>query len=156
MSNAEAEKLYLKGKEALAQNNTLSALFYFEKAFNIEYSPTISSYFAFCIAKERGQLNKAISLCEEAIKKEPNTSVHYLNLGKIYLLSNKRKDAMKIFREGLQYETNQQIVEELNRLGSRNTPFIPFFKRSNLLNKYLGIIFKKLRLRLIFYNSSII
>jgi len=77
----------MKGVEALDQDNTLSALFYFEKALDIEDSPIISSYFAFCIAKERGQLSKAISLCEEAIKKDPESSIHYLNLGRIYLLS---------------------------------------------------------------------
>ena len=146
MSNTEAEKLYIKGIEALDQNNILSALSYFEKALNIENSPTISSYFAFCIAKERGQLSKAISLCEEAIKKEPNNSIHYLNLGKIYLLSKRRRNAIYIMRERLKYETNQQIVEELKRLGSRSTPFVPFFKRSNFLNKYLGIVLKRLRI----------
>jgi len=147
VSNTEAEKLYLKGIEALAQNNTLSALFYFEKALDIEDSPIISSYFAFCIAKERGQLSKAISLCEEAIKKDPESSIHYLNLGRIYLLSNKREDAIKIFREGLNYEANQKIVDELNKLGTRKFPVISFLKRSSLINKYLGIIFNKLRLR---------
>ena len=137
----------MKGIEALAQNNTLSALFYFEKALDIEDSPIISSYFAFCIAKERGQLSKAISLCEEAIKKDPESSIHYLNLGRIYLLSNKREDAIKIFREGLNYEANQKIVDELNKLGTRKFPVISFLKRSSLINKYLGIIFNKLRLR---------
>ena len=137
----------MKGVEALDQNNTLSALFYFEKALDIEESPIISSYFAFCIAKERGQLSKAISLCEEAIKKDPESSIHYLNLGRIYLLSNKREDAIKIFREGLNYEANQKIVDELNKLGTRKFPVISFLKRSSLMNKYLGIIFNKLRLR---------
>jgi len=137
----------MKGVEALDQNNTLSALFYFEKALDIEESPIISSYFAFCIAKERGQLSKAISLCEEAIKKDPESSIHYLNLGRIYLLSNKREDAIKIFREGLNYEANQKIVDELNKLGTRKFPVISFLKRSSLINKYLGIIFNKLRLR---------
>ena len=147
MSNTDADKLFIKGIEALDQDNTLLALSYFEKALNIEDSLIISSYFAFCIAKERGQLSKAISLCENAIKNDPESSVHYLNLGRIYLLSNKREEAIKIFKKGLNYETNQKIVDEMNRLGMRKTPVLSFLKRSNLINKYMGSILKKLRLR---------
>lgn len=143
----EAERLYNKGLEALADGDTLYALACFEKALKMEDTPSICSYFAFCIAKERGQPSKAISLCEESIKKEPDNSAHYLNLGRIYLLIDKRADAINIFREGLKYELNSQIVDELNRLGTRKPPVIPFLKRDNPLNKYLGVILKFLRLR---------
>jgi tetratricopeptide (TPR) repeat protein len=147
MSNAEAERLFIKGLEVFDQDNTLSALSCFEKALDIEDSPIISSYFAFCIAKERGQISKAISLCKDAIEKEPKNSVHYLNLGRVYLLSDKREDAIKIFTEGLNCESNQKIIDELNRLGTRILPVISFLKRSSPLNKYLAIILKKLRIR---------
>jgi len=143
MPGSEVEGLFTKGLEALAQGNTLSALSYFENVINIEDSPVVSSYYAFCIAKERGQVSKAISLCEKAIKKEPKNSLHYLNLGRIYLITNNKEDAIKIFREGLNYEANQQIVEELNRVGTRKPPVIPYLKRSNPINKYLGIILRK-------------
>ncbi len=146
----EAEELLKKGSDALAQGNTLSALSCFEKAINIENSPIISSYYAFCIAKARGQVIRAISFCEEAIKKDPKNSLHYLNLGRIYLITNNREDAIKTFREGLKYEANQQIVDELNRLVIRKPSIFPFLKRSNPINKYLGIILrskKRLRIR---------
>ena len=147
MSVTEVERLFTKGLEALANGSILSALVFFEKAIKIENNPAIWSYLAFCIAKERGQFSKAISLCEEAIKKEPNNSAHYLNLGRIYLLTNKKAEAINIFREGLNHEENQQIVDELNKLIIRKPPVIPFLKRNNPLNKYLGIILKLLRLR---------
>jgi tetratricopeptide (TPR) repeat protein len=145
--HTEVEVLLEKGIEALADGGTLSALYCFEKALNIDNRPNIRSYFAFCIAKERGQINRAISLCEEALSKEPKNTVHYLNLGRIYLLSNKRADAIKIFREGLKQGENQQIIDGLVGLGTRKTPVIPFLKRNNPINKYLGIAFNKLRLR---------
>ena len=147
MHDTETEKLFTKGLETLAEGNTLSALSFFEKALHTKYSPVISSYHAFCIAKERGQVSKAISLCKEAIKKEPNNSLPYLNLGRIYLIDNNKADAIKTFREGLNYESNQQIVDELNKLEIRRPPIFPFLKRSNPINKYLGIILKILRLR---------
>jgi tetratricopeptide (TPR) repeat protein len=143
----EAERLLVKAIEVFTMGNIPSALYHFEKAFNIENSPLISSYYAFCIAKERGQFSKAISLCSEAIEKEPQNTLLYLNLGRIYHLLKRKGDAVKIFREGLKFEVNQQIIDELTRLGIRKHPVIPFLKRSNPLNKYLGIIFRKLRLR---------
>jgi tetratricopeptide (TPR) repeat protein len=149
----EAEGIFREGLEALAQGNTLSALSFFEKAISTENTPTISSYYAFCIAQARGQVHKAISLCEEAIKKEPGNSQHYLNLGRIYLVDHNKEYAMRIFREGLNCESNQQIIDELNRLGPRKPPIIPFLKRSNPINKHLGIMLRgknKLRIRYTF------
>jgi tetratricopeptide (TPR) repeat protein len=143
----DAERHFENAIEVFTVGNIPSALYHFEKAFNIENSPLVSSYYAFCIAKERGQFNKAISLCAEAIKKEPQNSLLYLNLGRIYRLSKSKGDAVKIFREGLKFEVNQQIIDELTKLGIRKNPVIPFLKRSNPINKYLGIILHKLRIR---------
>ena len=147
MANPESKKLFDKGIDALSEGKILAALSCFEKAFAIEEDPLIGSFFAFCIAKERGEVQKAISLCNAAIKKEPGNSFHYLNLGKIYLLEKNNKEAINIFRQGLSYEENQQIADELNKLGTRKPPIIPFLKRSNIINKYLGMILSRLKLR---------
>ncbi len=64
------QKIFLRGVlNELAVGHGLSALVYFEKAAQIKNVPVYVSYLALCIAKERGQMRKAISLCEEAIKK---------------------------------------------------------------------------------------
>ena len=102
------DRLLEKGIESITQGRILSALYCFKNALNLEDSPIISSYFAFCIAKGRREVNKGISLCMEAIRKEPQNPIHYLNLGRIYLLSNKRADALNIFRKGLSYKENQR------------------------------------------------
>lgn len=147
MPEEEQERLFKKGVELLNAGKTLSALSSFEKASRINGNLSVGSYMAFCIAKERGQLKYAVSMCEENIKKEPANSIHYLNLGRIYLLMKMREKAVLCFREGLHYEPNAQIVDELDRLGTRKKPVIPFLRRSNPLNKYLGILFRKLKLR---------
>ena len=147
MNSSEAEKLFSKGLEFLSEGNTLSALSFFEKSLNIKDNPSVWSYYAFCIAKERGQITKSISLCVDAIKKQPDNSSHYLNLGRIYLFINNKKDAITIFREGLNQQSNQQIIEELNRLMTRKPPVIRFLDRNNPINKYLGRLFKALGLR---------
>ncbi|NWF52859.1 MAG: DUF4115 domain-containing protein [Nitrospirae bacterium] len=147
MQEKDGEKLYRKGLEALNRGDTLSALSYFERAINIERSPSVCSGYAYCIAKERGQISNAISLCEEAIQKEPQNTFHYLNLGRIYLIHNNRAEAIKTFREALKYEENPVIIEILNTLGLRRPPVIKFLKRNNPVNKYLGIILRTNRWR---------
>lgn len=143
----EAEKLFTKGVEAIKNGNMVSALVYFEKAMQLDNNPTNRSYLAFCIARERGQFKKAISLCEEALKEEPENPVHYLNLGRVYILTGQKTEAMRILREGLTYEENREIVDELVGLGMRKPPVIPLLNRRNPLNKYLGIVLNRLGLR---------
>jgi tetratricopeptide (TPR) repeat protein len=145
--HSEMERLLERGSEAISQGEIISALSYFERALHIEESPVASSCFAFCIARERGQLSQAISLCTQAMRQEPQNPVHYLNLGRIYLLTGMKLDAIKILREGLRHEKNQQIIDELDSLGTRKPPILFFLKRSNPLNKYIGILLKKLGLR---------
>jgi tetratricopeptide (TPR) repeat protein len=147
MKSSEAETFFSKGLNFLSEGNTLSALSFFEKSLNIEDNPSVWSYLAFCIAKERGQITRSISLCLDAIKQQPDNSSHYLNLGRIYLFINKKGDAIAIFREGLNQQPNQQIIDELNRLMTRKPPVIRFLYRNNPINKYLGILFKALGLR---------
>lgn len=147
MPGTEAENLFKKGVEAINNGDMVSALSFFERIASIDDTPVNRSYLAFCIARERGQFKKAISMCEEAMKEEPENSVHYLNFGRVYMLSGQRNDAMQIFREGLHHEENKDIVAELIKLGMRKSPVIPFFGRENLLNKYLGIVFTRLGLR---------
>jgi tetratricopeptide (TPR) repeat protein len=147
MQDPETKRLYNEGVEHLSQGKTLSALSCFEHALKKEDSPSIRSYYAFCIAKERGQIKKAMLLCKEALEQEPDNSIHYLNLGRIYLFTRQKVEAITIFREGLNHETNKEIIEELDNLVPRKTPVIPFLKRENPINKYIGIILKALRLR---------
>ncbi|MEW5745153.1 MAG: tetratricopeptide repeat protein [Nitrospirota bacterium] len=143
----EAEKLFVKGQSALQRGRTLPALACFEKALELTDTPLYRSYLAYCIAKERGQLKKAVSLCEEAIESEPRNPVHYLNLGRIYLHAKKKEEAVSIFREGLKHEMHEEIIDELQRLVSRKPPVFPFLKRENPINKYIGLVLSTLRLR---------
>ncbi len=143
----EAEKLFTKGVEAIKNGNVVSALVFFEKATRLDNNPTNRSYLAFCIARERGQFKKAISLCEEALNEEPENPVHYLNLGRLYILAGQKTEAMRLLREGLTHEENREIVDELIGLGMRKPPVLPLLKRQNPLNRYLGIILTRLGLR---------
>ena len=147
MSNVTAEEIFNRGMEALASGKMIPALASFEKALELEDNPAFYSYLALCIAKERGQVRRAIKLCEEALQKDGENTAHYLNLGKILLQAGNRDEAIMVFRGGLKYGINPLIIDELNKLRTRKPPVISFLHRNNPINKYLGILFKKLGLR---------
>ncbi|KAF0218495.1 MAG: hypothetical protein FD174_2795 [Geobacteraceae bacterium] len=147
MSDKELADLISQGVEAVEDGDTAFGLVCLEKASMHYKAPIICSYLAYCIAKERCQFEEAISLCKEAMVEEPADSMHYLNLGRVYVVSGQKKEAIRMFRNGLLFEDNKLIREELNRIGWRDLPPIPALGREHSLNKYLGIVLKKLRLR---------
>jgi predicted Zn-dependent protease len=140
MIDTNHETLFKKGIESLARNEWTSALACFEKATGLRDNPIYKSYLALCIARERGQTNRAVSMCMDALESDPESSVIYLNLGKIYLMQGKPEEAIKAFRNGLGQEGNDQIVEELERIGTRRPSPLSFLKRDHPINKYLGIL----------------
>lgn len=147
MSIAEAEDLYRRGLDALMNGNGEMALALFEQAAAMYRTPRYCSNLAYCLAKEKGDFRRAISLCREAIKEEPKNSVHFLILGRIHLMAGQKKEAIRIFRMGLRHEKNKDIVDDLNTLGIRKAPLFPFLKRENPLNKMLGKLLARIGMR---------
>lgn len=147
MIDANPEALFNKGLDSLKRNEWTAALACFEKAAGLKNTPIHNSYLALCIARERGQTQKGVSLCNESIEAEPDNTVHYLNLGRIYQMQGKPEEAISAFRQGLSRGADDRIVEELRRIGTRRQPPISFLSRDNPLNKYLGIILARLGLR---------
>ena len=129
MSSPEQDKLFTKGLSALNSEDTLSALVLFEKASQIENNPVYVSYFAFCLARERGQYKKAISLCRDSMERDTGNPIHYLNLGRIHVLMGSKLEAIQIFREGLAYGGHNDLTMHLERLGARKKPVIPIFEK---------------------------
>jgi len=147
MPMTDEEELFSEGTDDLFWGNTRAALECFRKLVAMERRPVYCSLLGFCLAKEKGDVKLAISLCNEAIRKEPKNSDHYLHLGRVYLLAGFKKEGIRILRMGLRHERNREIVAELERLGTRKAPPLPFLQRGNPLNKYLGIILKKAGIR---------
>ncbi len=72
--------------------------------------------------------------------------VFYLNLGRAYLATGKKKNAIEAFNTGLlMNREDSELVAELKRLGIRKKPAVPFLSRSNPINKYIGTLLHKLR-----------
>jgi Flp pilus assembly protein TadD len=147
MPGLELNALIRKGLAEIERGNTLMALVHFEDAARQEDSPLVRSHLAFCLAKERRQMNKAATLCNEALKEEPGNPVHYLNLGRIYLLAGQKKKAIQIWRRGLKLGHNPLITLELRKLGLRNPPVLQALGREHPLNKFLGKMLQKMGMR---------
>ncbi len=142
-----ADDLIGKANSCLKSNNTLSALSCFEKARMVKETPEVLSCLGYCIVVERGQLAEGISLCLKALSLEPGNTVHYLNLGRIYLRTGDKEKAIALFRQGLAHGNNDEIRDMLIRFGTRRHPPFPFLDRSHFLNKYTGLILSRIKLR---------
>jgi Flp pilus assembly protein TadD len=141
------QQLVKDGIAALSAGNTSLALRHLEEAAELDESPELLSHLAYCLAKEKSDFTRATSLGRSALRDEPWNSIHYLNLGRIYLFSDRRKDAIRIFRDGLLHENNPRIKEELARLGTRKYPVIASLPREHFFNQFLGKVFTRLKLR---------
>lgn len=114
-------------------------------------NPFIFSYHGYLDTVVNRNFSRGIKTCREAftILKEQVPfgeeflyPVLYLNLGKAYLAAGKKKEAHTSFMRGLAVDAeHRELRRELKKLGKRKNLPLPFFERSNPLNKFLGRIF---------------
>jgi tetratricopeptide (TPR) repeat protein len=109
-----------------------------------ERTPQFDSAYAVCLAVQQ-KLDEAFALCRSAIAEEPCISGHYLQLGRIYLLADQRKEAIRSFREGMLYRRDPRIIAELERLGVRRRPVFDDLPRTHPLNRIVGKILGRFR-----------
>ena len=140
------DQLPAKGLMAV-DSNSLLALVCLERAYKNVQTPEIASALGFCLAKERTQFEKALELCRSAIKSEPGIPVHYLRLGRVYLMQGKKNEAISIYLEGLKHGEDAAIREDLSLVGMRRKPVIKILRREHILNRSLGYIIDKLAQR---------
>ncbi len=91
---------------------------------------------------------RAIEILEERspVSKEIYYPTFYLNLGRAYVAAGHKKNAIDAFAKGLLYDPeNKDILWETRKLGVRMTPAIPYLKRTNPINKYIGMILHRLK-----------
>lgn len=142
-----ADELFKKGVEYLRGDEPLKALSAFEKSFSLKETVQCQSYLGLCIATERGNIKEGLTLCEEALVMEPENPVLYLNLGKTLFKAGRKREAIETVRKGINFGENEDAFSWLQSLGIRKKPVVPFLERKNFLNKYLGLLLKRLGLR---------
>jgi predicted Zn-dependent protease len=147
MADIDARKEFDNGLALFKAGNILRALGHFEKAMAEHPTSLCASYYAFCMAKERGHVKKGIALCREALEKDPATPVHYLNLARIHLLGQNKDDAITVLREGMQHSPDPELKDLLDHIGVRKPPVVSTLPRNHPINRYLGLILSRLGLR---------
>jgi tetratricopeptide (TPR) repeat protein len=142
-------------KSLLQKKNNKSALELLTYALK-QYpdEPVLLSYYGCLEAVINKNYPHAIETCRRAIdcleKKLPFgreffSSVFYLNLGRAYLASGNKTEAVEAFQKGLSFEKdNKDILWELKKIGMRRKPLVPYLKRDNPINKYIGMLLHKL------------
>ncbi len=151
MNNQEAadgaEKEFSLGKAALEREDTLVALTHLERALRQQNTPGWYSYLGYCIAKERGQFRKGVEFCQRSLTEEPDHPGHYYNLGRVHLASGDKVEALRVLREGMAKGGSPEIGRLLEGLGQRSPLLFPSLSRTHPLNRYLGLLLKRLGLR---------
>ncbi len=147
MGHDEYTDLLHKGISAAEKGFIPSAQAYLDQAAQINNSPAVLSYQAYCLAKGQGRIQAAVQLCRDALDRDPHNSLHYLIMGRILLLSGHREKAIRTFRQGLRTSPNPKIIVELKKLGLRKPAIFQNLDRGHLLNRSLGKLFSKLGLR---------
>lgn len=114
--------------------------------------PFILSYYGCLQALVDKKYRSGVENCNRAIlllKKQGSSSeemlypVFYLNLGRAYIAAGRKQDAIDALKKGLKYDNgNSDLRKELQGLGVRKQPPVPFLDRSNPINKYIGMILK--------------
>ena len=144
------EKYHALMDEALLKleaNNDLEAMMLFEGAEKLFSTPKARSYLAYCRAKINYEFADSLKVCVQALKEEPRTSDHYINLSRIYLLINKRGSAYKAILKGLKVAPHPQLTQEFRKFEKRRLPVFSSLPRDHFLNRNLGKLLARVGLR---------
>ncbi|HYA88010.1 MAG TPA: hypothetical protein VEI57_13205 [Nitrospirota bacterium] len=150
---------YLRETKALLAKGRRGDAYKLLRPAVVKYAedPFLLSYFGYLTALLEGRYRNGIESCSLAIvlfeKKllrgeedveERLNAVLYLNLGRAYLASGKKKDAFDTLQKGLRFDKqNRDVLEELERLGIRKYKPLSFLDRSNPINALIGRMLRK-------------
>jgi Flp pilus assembly protein TadD len=149
VKDSDAEELYKAGLFLLKREKVREALVAFKRALSIKDTEArYMSYTGYCLAVSEGKTKEAVMLCEKAAEKEFYRPELLLNLGRVYLLAGNRRKAHMAFRKGMTLDReNNELKSDLELMGVRKSPVIPFLDRKHPINKLAGKVLYRLHLR---------
>jgi hypothetical protein len=147
LTHADLQQQLEEIAEYMENGDYVAALAAIEPIPLMVRTPLVLSAYALCLAEVEGPSKDLVNLCHEAIKKDPKNPEHFYRQGRVLMLAGRRKDSIWVLRMGLRLGRHKGIIEMLGSLGIRKPPPLVFLSRSNILNKYLGILLTRLKLR---------
>jgi predicted Zn-dependent protease len=138
-------------RSLLARRSNRKALLVLEEALeSYPGDPFLLSYFGCLTAVVDKDHERGIRMCTTAMSalekqvpfgQEFFYPTLYLNLGRAYLAAGRKKEAVDAFKRGLRSDPeNRDLLSEMNKLGRRKPPVLPFLARGNPINKYIGLL----------------
>jgi tetratricopeptide (TPR) repeat protein len=147
MLNHAAEQSFQNGLDALASRKPREAFAFFSGALEIErrnggaahLQARYVSYYGLTLATVRGDLHEAVRCCRNAVKVEGYRPDLCWNLGRVALKAGRRREAYRALLRAARLQPDHHgIRRDLERMGRRRRPVLPFLPRSNRLNVFLG------------------
>lgn len=142
--DADVEELRQKGEEAIQRQLYFLARHCFEQAMAIEDNAETAAALALCMVKSGGDARAALQLAEKALKREPENTRLYLNVGRVQVQAGAKEKGLATLRKGLQLGGGPEFIAELERCGNRLPPPIRLLPRSHPLNRYLGLMLHRM------------
>jgi Tfp pilus assembly protein PilF len=132
------------GREALESGDAASAVSHLEEAFRRGTgNPEVMSWYGLSLVLAGCDRLRGVALCEAALRSSGAAPPADLlcNLGRAYLGVGYRAQAADALRRGAAIDPDHPgIHEALMEMGIRRPPIFTFLKRSNPINKYLGLL----------------
>jgi hypothetical protein len=137
--NRLTHRVELRGDNALGDGNATSR----------EMVPAMAlSYYGLCLALHKGHYKEAARFCELAISADRVVGEHYLNLARIWNRAGNRKKTVDAIERGLAASPRHPALQRLHeQVGLRSQPVLPFLTRDDPLNKALGKLRHKLKVK---------
>ena len=137
-----AEEHYRRGRELFDLGRVDQAIENFRTAHNLDLAnPRYRSFFGLGLALVERRFDRALELCRSAAKEEFFNPELYHNLARVHLAFGFKAEAIRYLRRGLMIDpANVAMTDDLQDLGLRKAPVLPFLPRRHAMNRLLGLV----------------
>jgi len=142
-----AEELYQRGVSELRYGRAMCALLLFRRAVTISREAErpgrrIARYLSYCgisLYRSGGPVVDAVRLCQEAVAIDPGRPSLWRNLAHVAVAAGRTGHAHHALSRAQAVSPGHQgVATDLQKLGVRRQPVLPFLMRSNPVNVVLG------------------
>ena len=103
--------------------------------------PRFAALLNACSSLRQGRLNPAIRACSQLLNQESHLGDIHCTLGVLLLKARRRSQAYRVFRRGLGVDPSHgDLRTQIETMGVRRPPVLPFLARSHPANRLLGLV----------------
>ena len=103
------------------------------------FSAAAMSYYGLCVALVQRHYAEGVKYCQISIRANALDPDHLYNLARIYFERDDRRHTIEAISKGLRLAPRHKRLNALlEEIGRRRKPVIPFLRRNNPINIWLG------------------